>query len=272
MNPFFSIVTVTLNAGDKLLQTMKNIEKQTFQDYEVIIKDGNSKDGSVEALENYLSEHAEFSEKVRIFKERDKSIYEGMNQAISHVTGEYLIFMNCGDYFYEEDTLYKVQQEIQKTPLNSAIYYGNLYDALRGQVVSQNPHMDAFGCYRNVPCHQSCFYHKALFTERGYDLQYLIRADYEHFLWCFFEKKAATVYMPIVIASYEGGGFSETGDNLLKSKKEHQAITKKYMTKGQLFKFKAILLLTLAPLRTKMAQSRRFSGIYNKFRKHLYRK
>lgn len=77
--------------------------------------------------------------------------------------------------------------------------------------------------------------------------------------------------MPVVIASYEGGGFSETGKNKQRSKEEHKEITGKYMSKGELIKYKLILLLTLAPLRTKMAESKRFSGLYNKLRKSLYK-
>ncbi len=280
MKPFFSIVTVSLNSGDKLLETQKSVEEQLFHlqgkipegfsDFEVIIKDGGSKDDSIDKLQEYLKLHEDFASRVKIVREKDKSIYEGMNQAIAYTTGEYLVFMNCGDAFYEKDTLAKVLKAISERK-EQTIYYGNLYDALRNQVVSQNPNMDAFGCYRNVPCHQSCFYHRALFEERGYEPRYKVRADYEHFLWCFFVKKISPKFMPVVIASYEGGGFSETGKNKQRSKEEHKEITEKYMTKGQLIKFKLILLLTLAPLRTKMAESKRFSGLYNKLRKSLYK-
>ena len=75
----------------------------------------------------------------------------------------------------------------------------------------------------------------------------------------------------MVLAAYEGGGFSETKENRLRSKVEHKEITEKYMTKRQLLKYKLILILTLAPLRTKMAESQRFAGIYQKIKKHLYK-
>lgn len=286
MSAFFSIITVSLNSGDKLLATMKSVEKQSFSDYEVVIKDGLSKDDSLQQLRSYLQENPEFAARVRIEETADHSIYEGMNQAISYSQGEYLIFMNCGDYFYEADTLQKTADAIKEYTKQESgtatmeykgqgcgdtIFYGNIFDALRGQVVSPNPRLDAFGCYRNIPCHQSCFYHRSLFQERGYEPKYKVRGDYEHFLWCFFEKKITPVYIPVTIASYEGGGFSETAKNRKRSAEEHKEITEKYMTKGQLFQFKAILLLTLAPLRTKMAESKTFSGLYNKLRRGLYR-
>jgi len=274
MSTLFSIITVSLNSGEKLLETMKSVEKQTFTDYEVVVKDGLSKDDSLSQLKAYLQEKPDFAKRVRIEETPDKSIYEGMNQATAFAEGEYFIFMNCGDYFYEEDTLKKMaegMEEYRSKGEGKTIFYGNIFDALRGQVVSPNPKLDAFGCYRNIPCHQSCFYHRDLFSERGYEPKYKVRGDYEHFLWCFFEKKIVPVYLPVTIASYEGGGFSETAQNRKRSAEEHREITEKYMSKGQLLKFRSILLLTLAPLRTKMAESKSFSGLYNQLKKSLYR-
>ena len=75
----------------------------------------------------------------------------------------------------------------------------------------------------------------------------------------------------MVIASYEGGGFSETKENRVRSKNEHKEITEKYMSKGQLFRYKFVLAVTLAPLRTKMAESPKWAGFYNKCKGLLYR-
>lgn len=80
------------------------------------------------------------------------------------------------------------------------------------------------------------------------------------------------VYLDEVIADYEGGGFSETKENKKRSKAEHRHITEKYMKKGELFKYRAIMALTLAPLRTCLAESKHFSSIYHKFTKILYRR
>lgn len=276
MKVVFSIVTVSLNSGGKLLETMKSIEKQTLPatDYEVIVKDGGSKDTSLEMLEDYLKEHPAFAARVKVVREKDSSIYEGMNQAILHTGGEYLIFMNCGDNLYEEDTLEKVASEIEKLPRKErkTIFYGNLWDALRGQEIMPNPHLDAFGCYRNIPCHQSCIYHRELFAERRYRPEFEIRADYEHFLWCFFKKKIRPRYIEVLVASYEGGGYSETKENRIKSKEEHKKITREYMTWGQRKKYQIIMMLTLAPLRIRMAESRHMAGIYQTLKKWIYRK
>ena len=80
------------------------------------------------------------------------------------------------------------------------------------------------------------------------------------------------VYLDATVADYEGGGYSETKANLKRSKAEHKEITARYMSKGELFKYKAILLLTLAPLRTKLANSKRFAGVYHKLTAKMYKR
>ncbi len=283
----FSIVVVCLNAGDKLLETVNSIWEQDFSDYEIVVKDGGSKDGSVERLQARSLEAGLGEEKIRIVTQKDQGIYDAMNQAITYCQGEFLLFLNCGDRFATTHVLEEVSAGIkhfweehpekckgknmgQRAPY--AIFYGDIEERMTGARVASNPHMDAFACYRNVPCHQCCFYSRELFAERGYDTSYRVRADYEHFLWSFFMKKAVTVWLPVVVASYEGGGFSETAQNRKVSEKEHREITGKYMGAGQLFRFRLILLLTLAPLRTRMAQSKRLAGVYNGVKKLLYRR
>ena len=256
----------------------------------MVVKDGLSRDGSLEALRVFLCGQG-CRDRVRILKQQDTGIYEGMNQATQAARGEYLYFLNCGDTFASDQVLARAAEEIGRSagqgtiqekeqgaslePCQGScprIFYGDIYDALRGQVVASNPHMDDFACYRNVPCHQACIYHHSLFAERGYEPGYRVRADYEHFLWCYFRGDARPQYMPVTLASYEGGGFSETPENRKRSALEHREITALYMGKGQRLKYRLILLATLAPLRTKMAESPVWSGFYNKCKKMLYRR
>lgn len=64
--------------------------------------------------------------------------------------------------------------------------------------------MTPFQCFRNIPCHQSCFYARRLFADRKYLPEYRIRADYEHFLRCVLKQKEEAVYLPFTVAAYEG--------------------------------------------------------------------
>lgn len=275
MKPLFSIVMVSLNPGDKIFETLDSVQAQTCKNYQIIIKDGGSKDGTKERLQEYLYQNPDMAQRICLVETPDKSIYDGMNQALEYVEGDFVYFLNCGDSFYASEVLARLEPVLvadleSGEALKAGIYYGDQYDMLQQTVVASNPHIDAFACYRNVPCHQVCIYHREMFAERGYKPQYKVRGDYEHFLWCFFEKGVRPKYVPVTIANYEGGGFSETKENRKRSAREHEEITALYMSSGQRFKYRMILLLTLAPLRTLLAHNKAFSGVYNKLKGLVY--
>lgn len=274
----FSIIVVCYNAGEKLHKTIASIREQTEDDYEIIVQDGLSTDGSVEVL----SAGAD----LRLFRERDEGIYDAMNRAVSHAGGKYLFFLNCGDYFADEEVLAKVKREIEKCDRAChkdsvqkqgkgkrrppRIFYGNIRERATGAHVMSNPVIDDFACYRNVPCHQACFYDRRLLVKRGFRTCYRVRADYEHFLWCHYRAHAITVYMPLTVASYEGEGFSESGENRRRSAAEHVHIVKKYMSRGRILQYRMIMILTLAPLRTFLASHEATAGVYQKIKAGLY--
>lgn len=275
MGPFFSIIVVCLNPGEKLRRTLESVNAQTFRNYEVIVKDGGSKDGSLACIWEIFEK-----DRVKLIEKKDQGIYDAMNQAAAQAAGDYVYYLNCGDLFYSEEVLEKMAEFIrffndeERAEEIPGIYYGNIFERLTGQKVASNPHMDAFGCYRNVPCHQACFYSRELLLAHPFQISYRVRADYEQFLWCFFamqkERKVRFAYSDLLIADYEGGGFSETRENRRISAAEHKEITGKYMTKGQLLRFRMVMLLSLAPLRTKIAENKVTAGIYNKMKEAVY--
>lgn len=261
----FSVIVVCLNPGEKLNQTLDSILGQTFGDFEIVVKDGGSKDGSVENMRR--------DERIRLYREPDKSIYDAMNQAVSHAQGEFILFMNCGDLFYREDVLEKAVKAIDAhSAPEKLLLYGDTYSEKNQVCITAPPRITGFTCYRNIPCHQSCIYAAGLCKEKNYNLQYRIRADYDHFLWCYYEAKAKMVNLGITIASYEGGGYSESKENRRRDKEEHGKITAAYMGKVELLKYKLIMLATLAPLRSFLAESKAFSGAYHWLKEKLYEK
>lgn len=272
MEPEFSIVVVCLNAGEKLRTTLESIEKQTYRNYEVVVKDGLSVDGSAAYARSFTKKFPSLS----VLEQKDGGIYDAMNQAVHAAKGKYIYFLNCGDRFYQEKVLEEVAGLIAAHPAETGIYYGNIYDRLTGREVASNPRLDAFGCYRNVPCHQACFYDRKLLLAHPFDTGYRVRADYEQFLWCFFTKmpelQTSFVYGNILIADYEGGGFSETKQNRRVSAAEHREIVEKYMSAGQIRKYRVILLATLSPVRTWLARNPVTSGLYNGLKKKIYGK
>lgn len=294
----FSIIVVCLNAGEKLRETIDSILHQTWQDYEIIIKDGGSTE---EVTRKYLDGYAKACEavhgkpgersivKLHVYSSKDTGIYDAMNQAVEYVCGDYVLFLNCGDSFCDMHVLEQVSGKIREQVQNREtgcretdrekamqpeaaryIFYGNIYERLTGTQVQSNPVIDDFACYRNVPCHQACFYEAALLREKPFDTAYAVRADYEHFLWCYYRAHAKTVYMPVTVALYEGGGFSETKENERRSRREHREIVNRYMPAAKVRKYRLIMAVTLAPVRTWIAKNPVTAGIYQKIKKALY--
>lgn len=261
----YSIIVVCLNAGKRLMETIESIRSQTYGKYEIIIKDGMSTDGSLDSL---IQEADRGDSRIRIHSQADKGIYDAMNQAVGYAKGDYLFFLNAGDSFYDKEVLYKITEVIEMDKPD--IVYGNLYHKALHAVVQSAPAINDFTCYRNVPCHQVCFYDVRLFAERGYDVKYRVRADYEHFLYCIYDRKAEAVYVEMIVADYEGGGFSETKENRQISEKEHAEITKRYLGRDKALRYRLLMLLTLAPLRTKLAEDEKYSEWYNGIKAKIY--
>ncbi len=309
---FFSLLTVCFNPGEKLRETLESALRQTCGDFELIVKDGGSSDGSLEKNQDLLSDP-----RVRVYTEKDTGIYDAMNQAVGHASGKYLFFLNCGDTLYDENVLEKVKQAAEKDAQgleesskdqisgsragdfctadasmereerteregqtdreertdrkDRQIFYGDVFGRKNQVWITPPPSITGFTCYRNVPCHQACFYSAPLCKEKPFETKYKIRGDYEHFLWCFYRGNAKMRYLAFPVAAYEGGGYSETKESLKRSKVEHREITVRYMKKMELFKYRSIMLLTLAPLRTYLAESPRFSGLYSRLLTIFYR-
>ena len=283
----FTVITVCFNAGDKLKNTVKNILEQKNADFELLIKDGGSKDHSLPDCEEYLlsvgyrKENGKGNEAVfaadtpdaplvRIVSEPDKGIYDAMNMAVKLSRGEYISFMNCGDGYAAPDVLSKTCARMEETG-NREIYYGDAYFRKAGNVMHMPETITPSQCYRHVPNHQSCFFKRDLWRSKQLNPKYKIRADYEFFLYHYFVGKTKPVYLGIVVADYEGGGFSETKENRKRDKFEHKVITEKYMTKKQIGREKIFGVVTLQPLRRWIASDSPFSAAYDSLRKKMYR-
>ncbi len=278
----FSVIIVSLNAGDKLIKTVNSALSQKDVEFEIVIKDGHSKDGSLDAV-RLLNDR-----RIRLFEQDDTGIYDGMNQAITHAEGDFFIFMNCGDYFYDESVLARFAEVAVKNGFNESpdlgassdkpeglaasrpfIFYGSRYSRLTGNVEHISPKITPLVCYRNIPCHQAILYSRDNFEKRLYRPEYKVRADYEHFLWSVLKNNAKTVYVDHPVCIYEGGGYSESPKAIKRSAEEHKEITHMYLTKWQLFYCRLYMIVTLQPLRKRLA-SGKLSGLYNSFLRRLY--
>ena len=109
-----SIITVNFNNVEGLRKTAESIVSQTFQDFEWIVIDGGSTDGSKELIEQYSDRIAYWC------SEKDSGIYNAMNKGVRYAKGEYINFMNSGDCFADSSVLSDVSERL----LDNVILYG----------------------------------------------------------------------------------------------------------------------------------------------------
>ncbi len=194
-----SIITVNYNNKAGLQKTIDSVVAQTWRDFEWIIIDGGSTDGSKELIEQYQQHFAYWC------SEPDKGIYNAMNKGIAIARGEYLNFMNSGDCYFEKDTLQKV---FEKT-LYADVFYGDWVKHSNGkEVVVKSPKIaDLDFFFRHTICHQAQFIKTENLKRDGYDESFKIYAD-----WVFcvqlLLKGATTQYVEIPICVYDMSGVS----------------------------------------------------------------
>lgn len=180
--PFFPIITVSYNEADNVSCTIKSVLNQSFDDYEYIVVDGASKDGTYVIENEMLS--GEVISKVKISSEPDTGIYNAMNKGIEKAEGEWLIFLNAGDAFANRQVLENIAIKISETKGRFDIYYGeaiykykNLYKVVRTLDSSVLKFRMAF-------CHRCAAINKELMSKYNYDESYCLVADYNFFSVC----------------------------------------------------------------------------------------
>jgi len=136
-NPLFSIITFCYNAGDLLRGTIESIAAQTFRDFEYIIVDGGSTDGTAQLAKQH-------SALINIFEsEPDKGIYDAMNKGIRFARGEFIWFLNAGDELFDRDILAKL-----------AMLVHNDIDVLYGEVMIVDNSRTHLGTRSELTVHQ----------------------------------------------------------------------------------------------------------------------
>jgi len=214
MNRTLSIIIPTFKARDLLDRSLASIHNQSFKDFEVIVVDGFSEDGTIDIIEKYREQKLE----VVFISEPDKGVYDAMNKGIKIANGEWLYFLGAGDTFYDNSTLSKLTK-----------YFNSDFQIIQGDIIISSHKNTIYKdrlsgltlLVRNF-CHQGLFYRKAIFNLVGdYNLSYPIIADWEFNLRWFFNRKISRVYVPLIICDFLGGGLSaNVRDNNFHKEKE----------------------------------------------------
>lgn len=189
----FSIITITRDNIEGLKKTQDSLHWQVCRDFEWIVIDGASKDGTKKFLQTVTAHW---------ISEKDHGIYDAMNKGIGYATGNYLLFLNAGDTLASPDTLERVKEAMASAP-----------DFIYGDSIEADNHKPArhhsgilSGMFTH---HQSMFYNRHLLGPLRYDTSYKIAADYK-FTLAFLKKSGVILYCPFPVCIFEQGGVSQT--------------------------------------------------------------
>jgi glycosyltransferase involved in cell wall biosynthesis len=219
-SPLFSIVTVTLNAGDSLIKTARSVLSQDFTLFEYIVKDGLSSDGSIEAVQK--------SDGIRVICRSDKGIYDAMNQALEDCRGEYICFMNAGDIFYQNNVLGRVASIIQSNQ-GYSIFYGNVL--LEDKLKSHPKRLSSAFLYEGHICYQAVFVKRDLYLAlNGFDTHYQIFADRDFLMRALWIRREKSLLLPFIICNYDMSGISAQSKYYNLKTKEYKEIQDKYFS------------------------------------------
>lgn len=239
-NTKFSILVVTLNAEKVIKNTLASILSQTYDNYEVIIKDGLSLDNTLE----YLPADSRFY----VIQKKDRSVYDGMNQAIDYIKGDYVLFLNAGDTFYDSKVLEKVNEFIINNKiLKPVILYGD-YANSKNKIIYQKRRLNSFFLYRRPLCHQSILYHQAIIKKERFNIEYKISADHELTLRLW-KSNIPFIHLGYIICRYEGGGMSESIEGKQIAVYEKRCAIQKYYSKSEILKYDLIMQLSFSRIR-----------------------
>lgn len=195
-HPFISIIIPVLNGENTIFSCLESIEFQVFTDYEVVIIDGGSTDGTLDIIHSFMSIP------IQLVLEPGISIYGGMNKGIERSTGHWLYFMGCDDALCSENTFLEVASILSKTIASVVVGHVIFSNGFMAPPLLGSPLMLRFR-----PHHQGMFYSRTLFTTYQYNERWWLSADYDLSL----RLKADQVVfrgMPVIVAVYSDSGLS----------------------------------------------------------------
>ena len=206
-----SIITINYNNREGLQKTIESVVNQTWKEFEYIVIDGASTDGSVDVIKRY-------ADKIDYWvSESDEGIYNAMNKGIDVANGEYCIFINSGDYLYRCDILSSVIDELDGTHIiTGTLMINNEEQRLAPDMITLSY------LYESSLSHPSSFIKTFLLKRNHYDEKLKIVSDWKFFVQVLLMGNATYKSISQVISNFDITGISTTNTEL--SKEERQTV------------------------------------------------
>ncbi len=215
----FSIIVPTYNSAKTIMDTLRSIMEQEYFPLEVIVIDGNSKDNTVQLVQDLTPEAILISEK-------DNGIYDAMNKGIAMATGDVIGILNSDDFYAHSEVLFKVAKQLKNTKADSL--FANLYyvDEFEPSKIVRRWYAKSFKrskfLFGWMPPHPTFFVKKSVYDRFGsFRTDLKISADYELMLRLLYKEEISTTYLREVIVHMRTGGQSNASiANRLKANME----------------------------------------------------
>jgi len=265
--PEFSIIIVCLNAGKELERTIDSVCAQVCADYEVIVKDGGSSDGSLGAVPVE-------DKRFKLVECDDTGVYDAMNQALEYASGRWIHFLNAGDYYEAPDVLSRLAEQIKEHP-EANLWYGPYRNRYLDRRFYQPTDFSGFTAYRQVICHQSLFLQASVFEQAGnFDSGLRIRADHDLYLRALNKGLLRAEKYDFIAISYADNGLSVSAKMKAYADREAQILHRRHFTLCERGLYRLLMEVTLFRFRRYIVRDlkdtwmasiyAKLSGIFNR--------
>lgn len=212
---FFSIVIATYNVKHELIRCIDSIQNQNFTDYELLISDGGSVDGTAEYVTS-----TEIKNLTWYKSAQDEGIYDALNMALDRASGRWVLVLGADDRLAGSDALLRAYTQIESLGLKTGIAYSDLYiSGRKGTVLKKYPEFDKFQRRYNGGAfihHQTAFVaRESLVGEGKFSLKYKVHADYDFMLKV--TKISGAVKIDGAYVEFNSHGYSSKLSNLWQS-------------------------------------------------------
>lgn len=208
----YSVITINYNNREGLYHTIKSVVEQTCDDYEYIVIDGGSADGSVEIIKEY-------ADKISYWvSEKDRGIYHAMNKGIAQAHGEYCIFLNSGDCFYDNNVL----NHIANLGFEEDILVGKIVSEIDNEYLFASPSrpISLYYLYSATVPHQSSFIKTELLRLYPYDEELKIVSDWKFYVQTIILHNCTIRYIDVNVARFDTSGVSTSNPDKMWKEKE----------------------------------------------------
>ncbi len=224
--PLVTIVTVVRNDRKHIEKTIFSVLSQSYKNIEYIVIDGASTDGTMDVINQY-------AESIDVVvSEPDGGVYDAMNKGISLSHGEYVNFMNSGDFFHDKNVIEEMCLQGFSKVQRHTVFYGDVNTRYWNGVYREKPHeffRTPFKFKGIGICHQSMFFPGDVIRKMPFNLKYPIAADYDMALKMY-KNGVDFVYCNLIVADYSwGGGISSNPYGLINVYKENAKIARQTM-------------------------------------------